>query len=60
MEPAAVTMEPKTPVQHAQEGRCSQCGEKLVSQRTGEVLPARRTSVEICNDCSAHGLPHTD
>lgn len=37
-----------------------QCGEKLVTHPSSEALPAPRTDVQICSDCSVHDLPHTD
>jgi hypothetical protein len=60
MQPALVTTKPKPPVQHAPDGRCMQCGEKLPTHPSSEVPPPARTDLEICNDCSVHDLPHTD
>jgi hypothetical protein len=56
MEPALETKRPNSPVQDAPDARCTQCGEKLATQ----ALPARRTEVQICIDCSVYDLPHTD
>jgi hypothetical protein len=57
MEHPVVVTNPKYAAPQAQQSCCTQCGEKLV---THLALPAARTELILCSDCSVIDLPHTD
>jgi hypothetical protein len=57
MEHTVVVTKPNYALLQARESCCTQCGEKLT---THLALPAARTELKLCSDCSLIDLPHTD